>query len=151
MQIKRNIWRAMAVSATVAGLGMGMAVPANAFSSSSSINVSGVTYTANAWSCNVYVRSCDWDAEATTSATKKFTHRGDVKANGISVSVTISAGPSATISGNSTSLATASRTVTAKRNYMSGTAKPSIFSVSVASRSRLTSGSVTANSGWTTW
>lgn len=124
---------------------------AGAFSASSSITASGVTYTAKAYSCNLYLTSCSWNVEAIMSKPKSYTHYGDVKANGISVKVTISADPSATISGNSTTLATARETGYGTYNKISGQANPSIFSVSVASRSRLVAGGQSVSTGWTTW
>lgn len=151
--VRNRIVRALATAAALASMVgvLAVAQPAQAFTSSSSITVSGNTFWVKAWSCNVYFTSCSWDAEATSTFTRTFTHRGDVKANGINVSVTISAAPSVTITGNSTPMATATRTVTATSNFMSGQANPSIFSVSVAARSRLTSGSTSIDSGWTTW
>lgn len=132
-------------------IGAAMAAPAAAFSSGSSITSGGVTYKVNAYSCNVYLTSCSWNTSANLSQSRSFSHRSDVKANGINVSISISADPGASISGNSTSLATATESGYGRSNYNDGVAKPSIFSVSVASRSRLASGAVTASSGWTTW
>lgn len=148
--MKKILSGVAAATMTVASVAA-MTTPAQAFSSSSSITTGGVTYKTSAESCNVYLRSCSWSASTSLSKSRSFTHRGDVKANGISVSITISADPSASITGNSTKLATAKETGTGKSNKMAGVAKPSIFSVSVASRSRLNSGSVSTNSGWTTW
>lgn len=152
MNFPRTV-RRLAVSLTLASMVgvLGLAQPASAFTSSSSVTLSGNTYYVKAWSCNLYITSCSWDAEAKSTYTRTFTHYGDVKANGINVTVTISASPSVTISGNSTSLATAKRTVTATSNYMSGVAQPSIFSVSVAARSRMVNSAVSLSSGWTTW
>jgi hypothetical protein len=151
--VRNRIIRALATVVALASMVgvVGIAQPAHAFTSSSSITVSGNTFWVKAFSCNVYLTSCSWDAEATSTFTRTFTHRGDVKANGINVSVTISASPSVTITGNSTTMASATRTVTATRNFMSGQANPSIFSISVAARSTLTSGTTSVNSGWTTW
>ena len=132
-------------------LGALAASPAQAFSSGSSITTGGVTYSVSANSCNVYLNACSYSAGASLSANRSFTHRADVKANGINVSVSISADPSATITGNSTTLATATESGYGRSNSVSGTARPSIFSVSVAARSRLSSGSTSVNSGWTTW
>jgi hypothetical protein len=151
--IRNRIARALTTAVALAsmiGL-LAVAQPAQAFTSGSSINVGGNTFSVKAWSCNLYVTACSWDAEASSSQSRTFTHKGEVKANGINVSVTISAAPSVTITGNSTSLATASRTITGTYNYMSGVANPSIFSVSVAAQSRLISGSTNLASGWTTW
>jgi hypothetical protein len=125
--------------------------PAGAFSSGSSITTGGVTYKASAYSCNLYWSSCSWNSSVSLSSSRSFTHRADVKANGINVSLTISADSSAGISGNSTSLATATEYGYGRSGYMAGVAKPSVFSVSVAARTRLSSGSAYVNSGWTTW
>lgn len=145
---RRAIASGLGAALLVGGLAV---VPANAFSSSSSATVGGVTYKASATSCNVYFNSCDWSASGTLSKSKSYTHKGQVKANGINVSVTISASPSATISGNSTSLASATRSGTGRSTSMSGVASPSIFSVSVAARSTLSSGSASVTAPWTTW
>ncbi|HEX5595492.1 MAG TPA: hypothetical protein VFX61_05615 [Micromonosporaceae bacterium] len=152
MKLPRAVRRFSLLLALASMVGIiGLAQPANAFTSSSSITLSGNTYSVQAYSCNLYVTSCDWSATARSTYSRSFTHYGEVKANGINVTVTISASPSVTISGNSTSLASAKRTLTGTYNYMSGVAKPSIFSVSVAARSRLVNSAVSLNSGWTTW
>ena len=105
-----------------------LAGPASAFDASNSLTSGGVTYSAKATSCNLYLTACSWNTSASISQSKSFTHRSDVKANGINVSLSISADPSASISGNSTSLATATETGYGRSNTMSGTASPSIFS-----------------------
>lgn len=138
--------------AALAGtMGMVAATPAQAFTNDGSLTASGTTYKVHAYSCNLYFRSCSWDTSMSISKSKSFTHRSDVKANGIGVKITISADPSASISGNSTSLATAKETGTGRSNKTAGVAKPSIFSVSVASQSRLAAGGISLSSGWTTW
>ena len=147
----RNRTKVALAGAALLATGAIASAPANAFTTSTSLTAGGVTYSSKAYSCNLYWSSCSWNAEGKLSASRSFTHRADVKANGISVKITISADPSATISGNSTSLATAKETGYGKSNYVAGVAKPSVFSVSVAARSRLTSGSYTATTGWTTW
>lgn len=126
-------------------------MPAHAFVSDSSATLSGVKYSAHAHSCNTYTSSCSWDSSATASTRKTFTHTTDVKANGINVSISISADPSVSISGNSTNMAHASRKVAGTRSSMSGVARPSIFSISVAARSRLSTRSGNVTTGWTTW
>lgn len=146
--IRRSL---VAAAGTAMVAGTVLAAPAQAFTSSSSIYVGGTNYYVKAWSCNLYWSSCSWDAETTISNSKSFTHRGDVKANGISVEVTISADPGATITGNSTTLATAKESGYGKYNKMAGVARPSVFSVSVASRSRLDTAVADPSSGWTTW
>lgn len=147
--MKRRLWAAIAAP-LIAGAAL-VPTSADAFSSSSSLTASGVTYTAKAYSCNLYWSSCSYNAEGVISSSKSFTHYADVKANGISVKVTISADPSATITGNSTTLATAKESGYGKYNKVSGVAKPSIFSVSVAAKSRLYAGGQYVSSGWTTW
>ena len=112
------------------------AAPAQAFTTDNSVTVSGVRYYAKAYSCNVYWRSCSWNSSISISRSKAYTHRADVKANGFSLSISISSGGGVTITGNSTSLVTASRSSYGTSSYMAGVAKPSIFSVSVAARTR---------------
>ena len=140
---------------TVAALGgafaLASSVPAHAFSSSSAMTSGGLTYRASANSCNLYWSSCSWSASGSLSSARNFTHTADVKANGISVSITISADPSATISGNSTSMAHAVEKGYGTSNSDSGVAHPSIFSVSVAARSKMAVGSTYVQTGWTTW
>ncbi|GGB71461.1 hypothetical protein N798_16655 [Knoellia flava TL1] len=147
--LRRSVFAATA-GAALAGATL-VAAPAQAFTSSSSVYVGGTNYYVKAWSCNLYWSSCSWDAETSMSNSKSFTHRGDVKANGISVSITISADAGATITGNSTTLATARESGYGRYNYMAGVARPSVFSVSVASRSRLDTAAADPSSGWTTW
>lgn len=127
------------------------ATPAQAFTNDGSITVSGVRYYAKAYSCNVYWRSCSWNSSISISRSKSYTHKADVKANGFKLSISISKGGGVTISGNSTSLATASRHSYGRSSYMSGVAKPSVFSVSVSARTRLYAGGQYLSSGWTTW
>ncbi|MDO5533467.1 MAG: hypothetical protein Q4F65_02295 [Propionibacteriaceae bacterium] len=136
---------------TMALMTLAPAMPAHAFTSSSSATVSGVTYRASATSCNSYWTSCSWNTSARTSVRKTFRHTSDVKANGIGVSVTISASPGITITGNSTSMAHASKSVYGTYSSMSGVARPSILSLSVAARSILSSSAGGVSTGWTTW
>lgn len=151
----RALSRAVAtmVSAVVLVVGL-MVGPANAFSASNNLTSGGVTYSVKAKSCWFYssiVRTgCAYSGSMSISKSKSFTHRVDVKANGLNAKVTISASPSVTISGNKTTLATASKSGTGRSHAISGTAKPGL-SVSVAARSRVASGSVSLNTGWTTW
>ena len=126
-------------------------VPAHAFSSSSSMTSGGVTYRATATSCNLYLTACSWSATGSLSASRSFTHTADVKANGINISLTISADPGATITGNSTTMAHAVEKGYGTYNSDSGVAHPSIFSVSVAARSKMAVGSTYTQTGWTTW
>lgn len=151
--MNRKLTGTLAIAGAAAALTMGTpALHAAAFTSDSTATYSGVTYRAHAYSCNLYVTSCSWDTNVSSSVKKSFTHTTDVKANGIGVSITISADPSATITGNSTSMAHATEKVYGTYNYTAGVARPSIFSVSVASRSRLsTSSGSMVSTGWTTW
>ncbi|MCW3156929.1 hypothetical protein [Micropruina sonneratiae] len=127
------------------------ATPAQAFTNDNAVTVSGVRYYAKAYSCNVYWRSCSWNSSISISKSKSYTHRADVKANGFKLSITISKGGGVTITGNSTSLVTAKRSSYGTSSYISGVAKPSIFSVSVSARTRLAAGGQNVSSGWTTW
>ncbi|KGN40399.1 hypothetical protein [Knoellia aerolata] len=141
----------LAAASTALVGGTMLTSPAQAFTSSSSVYVGGTNYYVKAYSCNSYWSSCSWNAETSMSNSKNFVHRGDVKANGISVSLTISADSGAGITGNSTSLATAKESGYGRYNYMSGVARPSVFSISVAARSRLDTAAADPSSGWTTW
>ncbi len=139
-------------AATIGGaVALATSVPAHAFSSSSSMTSGGLTYNASATSCNLYWDSCSWSATGGLSSSRSFTHTADVKANGVNVSLTISADPGATITGNSTSLAHAVEKGYGTYNKDSGVAHPSIFSVSVAARSKMAVGSTYVQTGWTTW
>lgn len=146
-----TIKRVAATAVAVGAIAAGAAAPAHAFTNENSINVSGTRYYVKAYSCNIYVTSCSWSANATISSRKSYTHVADVKANGFGVSITISASPGVTITGNSTSLASGRKTGTGTSSSMSGVARPSIFSVSVAARSKLWAGGQYVSTGWTTW
>lgn len=153
MPSSTTLRRFAATAVTAAALsGAAFAAPtAQAFTNDNSLTVSGVRYYAKAYSCNLYWRSCSWNSSISISKSKSYTHKADVKANGLKLSISISKGGGVTITGNSTSLATASRHSTGKSSYMSGVAKPSIFSVSVSARTRLYAGGQYVSSGWTTW
>lgn len=149
--LKKTSVRLLSAVALGGAIALAGSVPAHAFSSSSSMTSGGLTYKASATSCNLYWDSCSWSATGSLSASRNFTHTADVKANGVSVSVTISADPSATISGNSTSMAHAVEKGYGTYNADSGVAHPSIFSVSVAARSKMAVGTNYVQTGWTTW
>jgi len=146
--MKTSIRMAAALLAALLAMSTLAIAPAGAFSNSSSLTTGGKSYDVEAYSCNWYWRNCSWSADFSQSHFQNFTHRGDVKANGWRVSVTISADPSAEIIGQSTTLATAREPGRGRSNAMSGNAKPSVFSVSVAAR---WAGGQYLNSGWTTW
>lgn len=146
------VTRAAAAALAAAALAAtASSVPAQAFTAENSLSVSGVRYYAKAWSCNAYLTACSWDSTATISTSKSYTHKADVKANGFSLTINISKGGGVTVSGNSTSLTTASRSSYGTYSYMAGVAHPSIFSVSVAARTRLYAGGQSLSTGWTTW
>jgi hypothetical protein len=148
---KKTSVRILAAAVLGGAIAVASSVPAQAFSSSSSMTSGGLTYKASATSCNLYWDSCSWSASGSLSASRSYTHTADVKANGISVSITISADPSATITGNSTTMAHAVEKGYGTYNYDDGVAHPSIFSVSVAARSKMAVGSTNVQTGWTTW
>ncbi|MGV8909548.1 MAG: hypothetical protein ACOH1Y_11250 [Propionicimonas sp.] len=149
--LKKTSLRLLTCAALGGALAFATTVPANAFSSSSTMTSGGLTYKASATSCNLYWSACSWSATGSLSASRSYTHTADVKANGVSISITISADPSATISGNSTTMAHAVEKGYGTYNSDSGVAHPSIFSVSVAARSKMAVGSTYTQTGWTTW
>lgn len=144
---------AVAVFAPLMAIGAGAIVPASvdAFSASNSVTISGTTHNVSAYSCNLYWSSCSYNAKASTSRTKSFTHYGYVKANGFNVTVNVSKNAGVSISGNSTTLATLSKSVYGTSHTIYGVVKPSVFSVSVAAKSRLKASGVDFSTGWTTW
>jgi len=149
---KKNLARAAAAAAISGLCALSVASPAQAFSASSTMTSGGLTYKAYAESCNLYWNSCSWYTNGSLSASRTFTHTSDVKANGIGVTINIStkeAGVS--ISGNSTSMAHAVERGYGTYSSTAGVASPSIFSVSVAARSKMATSVNYVQTGWTTW
>jgi hypothetical protein len=86
------------------------ASPAQATSASTSVGLPGGNkVSVNAWHCGFYVSACDWKASTKMSGTnprkaKWIQNRAEFQAHGISVSLTISKNPEATLTMKSRSL-----------------------------------------------
>ncbi|MFF7528812.1 hypothetical protein ACFZB2_06910 [Streptomyces bobili] len=86
------------------------ASPAQATSASTSVGLPGGNkVSVNAWHCGFYVSACDWKASIKMSGTnprkaKWIQNRAELQAHGISVSLTISKNPEATLTMKSRSL-----------------------------------------------
>ncbi|MDX3530396.1 hypothetical protein P1P75_29280 [Streptomyces sp. ID05-39B] len=86
------------------------ASPAQATSASTSVGLPGGNkVSVNAWHCGFYVSACDWKASTKMSGTnprkaKWIQNRAELQAHGISVSLTISKNPEATLTMKSRSL-----------------------------------------------
>ncbi|MFE0455406.1 hypothetical protein ACFW2D_29895 [Streptomyces sp. NPDC058914] len=99
-----------AAAAFAAGALVLAATPAHATSASTSVGVPGGNkISVNAWHCGFYVTACDWKASTKMSGTnprkaKWIQNRAELAAHGISVSITISKNPEATLTMKSKSL-----------------------------------------------
>lgn len=86
------------------------ASPAHATSASTSVGLPGGNkVSVNAWHCGFYVTACDWKASTKMSGTnprkaKWIQNRAELQAHGVSVSLTISKNPEATLTMKSRSL-----------------------------------------------
>jgi hypothetical protein len=99
-----------AAAAFAAGALVLAATPAHATSASTSVGIPGGNkISVNAWHCGFYVTACDWKASTKMSGTnprkaKWIQNRAELAAHGISVSITISKNPEATLTMKSKSL-----------------------------------------------
>ncbi|MCF2537602.1 MULTISPECIES: hypothetical protein [Streptomyces] len=99
-----------AAAAFAAGALVLTASPAHATSASTSVGIPGGNkISINAWHCGFYVTACDWKASTKMSGTnprkaKWIQNRAELAAHGISVSITISKNPEATLTMKSRSL-----------------------------------------------
>jgi hypothetical protein len=99
-----------AATAIAAGTLALTAAPAHATSASTSVGIPGGNkITINAWHCGFYTTACDWKASTKMSGTnprkaKWIQNRTELEAHGISVSITISKNPEATLTMKSRSL-----------------------------------------------
>ncbi|GGU32780.1 hypothetical protein [Streptomyces lavendofoliae] len=99
-----------AAAAFAAGALVLTASPAHATSSSTSVGIPGGNkISVNAWHCGFYVTACDWKASTKMSGTnprkaKWIQNRAELRAHGVSVSITISKNPEATLTMKSRSM-----------------------------------------------
>ncbi|MGX1270940.1 hypothetical protein [Streptomyces phaeoluteigriseus] len=99
-----------AAAAFAAGALVLTASPAHATSASTSVGLPGGNkVSVNAWHCGFYVSACDWKASTKMSGTnprkaKWIQNRAELQAHGVSVSLTISKNPEATLTMKSRSL-----------------------------------------------
>ncbi|MFI9548541.1 hypothetical protein ACIHAR_32270 [Streptomyces sp. NPDC052016] len=99
-----------AAAAFAAGALVLAATPAHATSASTSVGIPGGNkISVNAWHCGFYVTACDWKASTKMSGinprkAKWIQNRAELAAHGISVSITISKNPEATLTMKSKSL-----------------------------------------------
>lgn len=140
----------------VIGISLGSAASASAltFDAGNSASMGGTTYRAEAHSCFAFTpwSGCDWSSSVSVNKSQSFTHRTEVKANGLNCSISIGKSAAFTISGNSSSLVTLTKSTSGTKYSMSGHASPNAFTLSIAARSTFVSGgSAKVSSGWTTW
>ncbi|MFF2519697.1 hypothetical protein [Streptomyces sp. NPDC058086] len=132
-------------AAVAAGALLFSAAPAHATSASSSWSIpGGHKMQVNAWHCGAYVTACDW--KASTKLYKGRSHdsaqwvqnRAILAAHGISVSLTISKNPEATLTMNSRSQGTVRWKNYGGHKWISdtyGQMKPSRLTVYVSTKS----------------